>query len=160
MINASIMAANMCKNSLKNVESDNNKILYETLLDFLQLNGTYCLNKPRINIRIWGWEEQGDVMDIGNGLRTGWSEVLMPVVILLLGIKQPGRGLKQFLLSSVQVKNIWRYGSPYMPSCLWQRKIYLMTVRRRGWGWVGCRKEINIWVWTWIWFKRFEREVE
>ena len=52
MINASIMAANMCKNSLKNVESDNNKILYETLLDFLQLNGTYCLNKPRINIRI------------------------------------------------------------------------------------------------------------
>ena len=57
-------------------------------------------------------------MDIGNGLRTGWSEVLMPVVILLLGIKQPGRGLKQFLLSSVQVKNIWRYGSPYMPSCL------------------------------------------
>jgi hypothetical protein len=33
-INASIMAANMWKNSTKNVESDNNKILYETLLDF------------------------------------------------------------------------------------------------------------------------------
>ena len=33
MINASIMAANMWKNSLKNVESDNNKILYETLLE-------------------------------------------------------------------------------------------------------------------------------
>ena len=33
-ISASIMAANMCKNSLKNAESDNNKILYETLLDF------------------------------------------------------------------------------------------------------------------------------
>ena len=31
---ASIMAANMLKNSLKNVESDNNKILYETLLNF------------------------------------------------------------------------------------------------------------------------------
>jgi len=47
-ISASIMAANMWKNSLKNVESDNNKILYETLLDFfLQRNGTYCLNKPR-----------------------------------------------------------------------------------------------------------------
>jgi len=28
------MAANMWKNSLKNVESYNNKILYETLLDF------------------------------------------------------------------------------------------------------------------------------
>jgi len=32
--NASIMAANMWKNSLKNVESDNSKILYENLLDF------------------------------------------------------------------------------------------------------------------------------
>jgi len=46
-ISASITAANMWKNSLKNVESDNNKILYETLLDFfLQRNGTYFLNKP------------------------------------------------------------------------------------------------------------------
>ena len=43
------MAANMWKNSVKNVESDNNKILYETLLDFfLQRNGTYFLNKPLI----------------------------------------------------------------------------------------------------------------
>jgi len=33
-ISASLMAANMWKNSLKNVESDNNIILYETLLDF------------------------------------------------------------------------------------------------------------------------------
>jgi len=33
-ISASIMAANMWKNSLKNVESDSNKILYETLHDF------------------------------------------------------------------------------------------------------------------------------
>ena len=42
------MAANMWKNSLKNVESDNNKILYETLLDFLlQRRGTCFLNKPR-----------------------------------------------------------------------------------------------------------------
>ena len=32
----------MWKNSLKNVESDNNKILYETLLDF------YGVNKPRM----------------------------------------------------------------------------------------------------------------
>jgi len=28
------MAANMWKDSLKNTESDNNKILYETLLNF------------------------------------------------------------------------------------------------------------------------------
>ena len=35
------------ENSLKNVESDNNKTLYETLIDFLQLNSTYFLNKPR-----------------------------------------------------------------------------------------------------------------
>jgi len=34
MISASIMAANMWTNSLKNVESNNNKILYENLLDF------------------------------------------------------------------------------------------------------------------------------
>ena len=34
VISASIMAANMCKNSLKYVESDNNKIFYETLIDF------------------------------------------------------------------------------------------------------------------------------
>ena len=33
-ISASILAANMSKNSLKNVESDNSKILYKTLLDF------------------------------------------------------------------------------------------------------------------------------
>jgi len=33
-IGAPIMAANMWKNSLKNVESDSNKTLYETLLDF------------------------------------------------------------------------------------------------------------------------------
>ena len=46
-ISASIMAANMWKNSLKNVEFDNNKILYETILDFFfQRNGTYFLNKP------------------------------------------------------------------------------------------------------------------
>ena len=49
-ISSSVMAANMWKNSLKNVESDNNKILYKTLLIFffLQQNGTYCLYKPRI----------------------------------------------------------------------------------------------------------------
>jgi len=33
-ISASIMAANMWKNSLKNVESDNNKMLYEIFLNF------------------------------------------------------------------------------------------------------------------------------
>jgi len=43
------MAKNMLENSLKNVESDNNKIFYEILLDFvLQRNGTYFLNKPCI----------------------------------------------------------------------------------------------------------------
>jgi len=49
-ISASIMAVNMWKNSLKNVQSDNKKILYENLLEFffLQRNGTYFLNKPRI----------------------------------------------------------------------------------------------------------------
>jgi len=45
-ISASIMAANMWKNSLKNVESDNNNILYETLLNFFTAKW-YFLNKPR-----------------------------------------------------------------------------------------------------------------
>jgi len=60
-ISASIMATNMWGNSLKNVESDNNKILYETLFDFFfQRNGTYCMNKPRnmlmkqiFSLKIW-----------------------------------------------------------------------------------------------------------
>jgi hypothetical protein len=48
-ISASIMAANMWKNSLKNAESDNNNILYEILLNFFfQQNGTYFLNKPHM----------------------------------------------------------------------------------------------------------------
>jgi hypothetical protein len=34
MIIASIMAANMWKHSLKNVESDINKMLYKNLIDF------------------------------------------------------------------------------------------------------------------------------
>jgi len=48
-ISASIMAASMWKNSLKNVESDNNKIYTKPYSIFLQRNGTYILNKPRIN---------------------------------------------------------------------------------------------------------------
>ena len=36
-ISAAIMAANRWKNSLKNVESVNNKILYENLLEFFFL---------------------------------------------------------------------------------------------------------------------------
>jgi len=48
-IGASIMAANMWKNSLKIVESDDNKIFYETLFAFfLQRNCTYFLNERRI----------------------------------------------------------------------------------------------------------------
>jgi len=35
-ISASIMAANMWKTSLKNVESDNNKNFYESFLDFFK----------------------------------------------------------------------------------------------------------------------------
>ena len=44
-ISASIMATNMWKNSLKNIESDNNKILYETLLDFLFTAKRYLLSE-------------------------------------------------------------------------------------------------------------------
>jgi len=44
-ISASIMVANMWKNSLKNVESDNNKILYETLFDFFFTAKRYLLSE-------------------------------------------------------------------------------------------------------------------
>ena len=58
-ISASIMAANMWKNSLKNAESDNNKILYETLFDFfLQRNGTYFLNKPH------NWKQNHNISSV------------------------------------------------------------------------------------------------
>ena len=53
-ISASIMTENMWKNSLKNEEPDNNKILYETLLDFfLKRNGIYFLNKPRNFLKVF-----------------------------------------------------------------------------------------------------------
>jgi len=44
-ISASIMVAHMWKNRLKNVESGNNKILYETLLDFLFTVKRYLLSE-------------------------------------------------------------------------------------------------------------------
>ena len=44
-ISASIIAANMWKNSLKNVESDNNKILYEILIDFFFTTKRYLLSE-------------------------------------------------------------------------------------------------------------------
>ena len=44
-ISASIMAVNMWKNSLKNVESDNNKILHETLLHFVFTTKRYLLSE-------------------------------------------------------------------------------------------------------------------
>ena len=51
-VSASIMAANMWKNSLKNIESDNN-IIQNLTRFFLQRNGTYFLNKPRIRVSRW-----------------------------------------------------------------------------------------------------------
>jgi len=44
-ISASIMAANMWENSLKNVESDNNKILYKTIFDFFFTAKRYLLSE-------------------------------------------------------------------------------------------------------------------
>jgi len=44
-INASIMGVNTWKNSLKNVESDVDKMLYETLLDFYsKMVLTFCIS--------------------------------------------------------------------------------------------------------------------
>ena len=44
-ISASTMAANMWKNSLRNVESDNNKSVYETLVDFFFTAKRYLLSE-------------------------------------------------------------------------------------------------------------------
>jgi len=44
-ISASMMAANMWKNNLKKVESDNNKILYEILLEFFFTAKRYLLSE-------------------------------------------------------------------------------------------------------------------
>jgi len=44
-ISASIIAANMWENILKNVESDKNKISYETLLDFFFTAKRYLLSE-------------------------------------------------------------------------------------------------------------------
>jgi len=44
-ISASITAANMWKYSLKNVESDDNKILYETLFDYFFTAKRYLLSE-------------------------------------------------------------------------------------------------------------------
>ena len=46
------MAANIWKNSLKNVESDNNKILYETLFDFFY-SETVLTFRIRLAVKIW-----------------------------------------------------------------------------------------------------------
>jgi len=45
MISASIMMVNMWKSSLKNVESDNNKILYKTLFNFFFTAKWYLLSE-------------------------------------------------------------------------------------------------------------------
>jgi len=76
------MAANMWENSLKNVESENNKILYETLLDFLQRNSKYFLNKPRILL-----DERLDTITL--------QYVWLPVsVCTLRRVTQPKPGLR------------------------------------------------------------------
>jgi len=51
MVSASIMAANVWENSLKNVESDDNNFFTKPCSIFLQRNGIYFLNKPRIYIK-------------------------------------------------------------------------------------------------------------
>ena len=52
-VSASIMAANVWKNSLKNAESENNKILYETLLDFFYGETVLTFWISPVNIPTW-----------------------------------------------------------------------------------------------------------
>ena len=80
------------------------------------------------------------MVDIDNRLRAGWSGVLIPVRVVFLGIKRPRHGANHCLMFSAKVKNEWRYGSPYMPSCLGQGKSYLMAV----WGRRIKVKEVKV----------------
>jgi len=51
-ISASIMAASMWKKSLKNVESDNNKILYETSLDSFYSETVFTFSISLVNFYV------------------------------------------------------------------------------------------------------------
>ena len=62
-ISASIMAANMWKNSLKNVESDNNKILYETLLDFFYSETVFIFWISLVFKHIWSRQQGCDLLN-------------------------------------------------------------------------------------------------
>jgi len=61
-ISASIMAANMWKNSLKNVESDNNKIFYGTLLDSIFTVKRYLLSEQASYISFEYLKENGQLV--------------------------------------------------------------------------------------------------
>ena len=51
-ISASIMAASMWEKSLKNVESDNNKILYETSLDSFYSETVFTFSISLVNFYV------------------------------------------------------------------------------------------------------------
>ena len=46
--------------------------------------------------------DRGGVVDIDNRLRAGRSGVLIPVGVIFLGMKRPGRGANQCLLFRAQ----------------------------------------------------------
>ena len=77
----------MWKNSLKDVESDSNKILYEILLDcFLQQNGTFFLNKPRNmrEVRDFVISELRQYLETYEGLPLGVQRVFCVFLLNIL----------------------------------------------------------------------------
>ena len=92
-ISESIIAANTWKNSLKNAESDNNKILYETLIDFFTAK-RYLLSEQASYNPAVGWSAHT------REYCTAYDYIcpcpcLPPIYNLFhisLGITHPGRG--------------------------------------------------------------------
>ena len=137
-ISASIMASNMWKNSLKNVESDKNNILYETLLDFLQRNCIYFLNKPLKMLHvehsfIWCWHFDA------SGSRSGTPGKFWNVVLEKDGEDQLDRSCEKWrsikeqrnILHEISKRKAKGIGHILRRNCLLQQ---VTEGKIRGWG--------------------------
>ena len=123
-ISASIMAANMWKNSLKKVESDNNNILYETLFDFLNSETalTFWISLVIYSVQshlllnlcfpIMKFGVRGAAVRWGTMLQTGRSRVRFPMNGIFHWHKPSGHTMALGLtqpLTEMSTRNIsWR----------------------------------------------------
>ena len=107
-ISASIMAANIWKNSLKNVESDNNKILYETLLEIFYSETvlTFWISLVVFILVDGKWWVRGSAVGCITTLQAGmcwvrfpkvslkfFIDIILPVTLCPKGLTQPLTGM-------------------------------------------------------------------